>query len=249
MARTGVAGVTQDAVLPGGTFVYRFRPSSRAPTGTTPTSTAGEAITRGLYGALVVQPAAGLVTGVDLVLPFHTQGRTSMFADSDEMRREVLAVGTPVRLRLVNTDQQPRRFALSGTPFRVVALDGVDLNGPTEVQSGQAPRVPAGGRYDLAFAMPAGPVRLSVEGARQAWACCWPRPATSPTRGGGAQGHVRPHDVRDVAAGARDGRRVRRLGHPGAGPAAAAGERAASLWRRPSTAEVPRHSTDHGRRG
>ena len=52
-------------------------------------------------------------------------------------------------------------------PFRVVALDGVDLNGPTDV-SDQALRIPAGGRYDLAFTMPANPVRLSVEGARQA---------------------------------------------------------------------------------
>ena len=163
----GVAGVTQDAVLPGGTFVYRFRVEQPGTYWYHTHQHGREGITRGLYGALVVQPAAGPVTGVDLVLPFHTQGRTSMLADSDQMRREVVAAGTPVRLRLVNTDQQPRRFALSGTPFRVVALDGVDLNGPTEV-SGQALRVPAGGRYDLAFAMPAGPVRLSVEGARQA---------------------------------------------------------------------------------
>ena len=161
----GVAGVTQDAVLPGGTFVYRFRVEQPGTYWYHTHQHGREGITRGLYGALVVQPAAGPVTGVDLVLPFHTQGRTSMLADSDQMRREVVAAGTPVRLRLVNTDQ-PRRFALSGTPFRVVALDGVDLNGPTEV-SGQALRVPAGGRYDLAFAMPAGPVRLSVEGARQ----------------------------------------------------------------------------------
>jgi FtsP/CotA-like multicopper oxidase with cupredoxin domain len=163
----GVAGVTQDAVPPGGTFVYRFRVEQPGTYWYHTHQHGREGITRGLYGALVVQPAAGPVTGVDLVLPFHTQSRTSMLADSDQMRREVVAAGTPVRLRLVNTDQQPRRFALSGTPFRVVALDGVDLNGPTEV-SGQALRVPAGGRYDLAFAMPAGPVRLSVEGARQA---------------------------------------------------------------------------------
>ena len=68
------------------------------------------------------------------------------------------------RLRLVNTEQQPRRFALNGAAFRVAALDGVELNGPTNL-SDQSVRIPAGGRADLAFAMPANPVRLSVEGA------------------------------------------------------------------------------------
>jgi len=132
----GVAGVTQDAVFPGETFVYRFRAE---------------------------QPG----TFWYHTHPFHTIGKTAILGDSDQVQREVVAAGTPVRLRLVNTEQQPRRFALNGAAFRVVAMDGVDLNGPTEV-SDQAIRVPAGGRYDLAFTMPANPVRLSVEGARQA---------------------------------------------------------------------------------
>jgi FtsP/CotA-like multicopper oxidase with cupredoxin domain len=163
----GVAGVTQDAVRPGESFNYRLR-FDRPGTYWYHTHQRGrEGIARGLYGALVVQPATGSGAGVDLVLPVHVIGSTTILAGSDEVLRETVPPGTPVRLRLLNTDQQPRRFGLTGTPFRVVALDGVDLNGPTEV-SGQALRVPAGGRYDLAFAMPAGPVRLSVEGARQA---------------------------------------------------------------------------------
>ena len=163
----GVAGVTQDAVFPGETFVYRFRAEQPGTFWYHTHQHGREGIARGLYGALVVQPAAGPTAGVDLVLPFHAIGKTAILGASDKMRREVAAAGTPVRLRLLNTDQQPRRFALNGAPFRVVALDGVDLNGPTEV-SDQALSVPAGGRYDLAFTMPANPVRLSVEGARQA---------------------------------------------------------------------------------
>jgi FtsP/CotA-like multicopper oxidase with cupredoxin domain len=163
----GVAGVTQDAVFPGDAFVYRFRVEQPGTFWYHTHQHGREGIARGLYGALVVQPATGPAAGLDLALPFHTIGKTAILGGSDQIRREVVAAGAPVRLRLVNTDQQPRRFALNGTAFRVVALDGVDLNGPTDV-SDQTLRVPAGGRYDLAFTMPATPVRLSVEGARQA---------------------------------------------------------------------------------
>jgi FtsP/CotA-like multicopper oxidase with cupredoxin domain len=163
----GVAGVTQDAVFPGETFVYRFRAEQPGTFWYHTHQHGREGIARGLYGALVVQPAAGPTAGVDLVLPLHAIGNTAILGASDKVQRVVAAAGTPVRLRVLNTEQQPRRFALNGVPFRVVALDGVDLNGPTEL-SDQALRVPAGGRYDLAFTMPANPVRLSVEGARQA---------------------------------------------------------------------------------
>ena len=163
----GVAGVTQDAVFPGETFVYRFRVEQPGTFWYHTHQHGREGIARGLYGALVVQPATSSAAGVDLVLPFHTIGKTAILGGSDQVQREVVAAGAPVRLRLVNTEQQPRRFALNGAAFRVVALDGVDLNGPTEVND-QALRVPAGGRYDLAFTMPAHPVRLLVEGARQA---------------------------------------------------------------------------------
>jgi FtsP/CotA-like multicopper oxidase with cupredoxin domain len=162
----GVAGVTQDAVFPGEKFVYRFAAEQPGSFWYHTHQHGREGIARGLYGALVVQPATGPAGGVDLVLPFHTIGTTQILGATDQVQREVVSAGTPVRLRLVNTEQQPRRFALNGTAFGVMALDGVDLNGPTEL-SGQALRVPAGGRYDLAFTMPGHPVRLAVEGARQ----------------------------------------------------------------------------------
>lgn len=174
----GMAGVTQDAMFPGETFVYRLRAEQPGTFWYHTHQHGREGIARGLYGALVVQPAAGPVVGVDQALPFHTIGTTAILGGSDQGQREVVAAGTPVRLRLLNTDQQPRRFALTGTAFRVVALDGVGLNGPTEVTD-QAVRVPAGGRADLAFAMPATPVRLSVEGARRTGVVLAASPDTS----------------------------------------------------------------------
>nr|BFE88515.1 hypothetical protein GCM10020093_111160 [Planobispora longispora] len=94
----------------------------------------------------------------------HTFGGVTTLGASDLPGTREIPAGTPVRLRLVNTDSVPRRFSLDGSPFRVVAVDGRDLSGPSEV-SGVVLRVPAGSRHDLAFTMPARPVRLAVEGA------------------------------------------------------------------------------------
>ena len=95
-----MAGVTQDAVRPGGELQL---PAAVRPAGdllVPPHQRGREGITRGLYGALVVQPATGSGAGVDLVLPFHIIGSTTILADSDQMRCEVVPAGTPVRLRL-----------------------------------------------------------------------------------------------------------------------------------------------------
>ncbi|HZM84900.1 MAG TPA: multicopper oxidase domain-containing protein [Candidatus Limnocylindrales bacterium] len=72
--------------------------------------------------------------------------------------------GTPVRLRVVNTDSTPHRLTLAGTAFRVAAADGNDLHEPGEV-SRVALRLAAGGRYDLTFPMPPGAVHRREPGA------------------------------------------------------------------------------------
>ena len=231
----GVAGVTQDAVFPGETFVYRFTAEQPGTFWYHTHQHGREGIARGLFGALVVQPAAGPAPGVDLVLPFHTIGTTPILGGSDQVQREIVAAGTPVRLRLVNTEQQPRRFALNGAAFRVVALDGVDLNGPTEVAD-QAVRIPAGGRYDLAFTMPDRPVRLTVEGARQAGLVLAGSADAPEPEAAVSEDDLRPHDVRVPPAGARHDGGVRRVGHDRAGPVTAGPERSARVSPRPSTA-------------
>ncbi|MEU9830075.1 multicopper oxidase family protein [Streptosporangium sp. NPDC048047] len=92
--------------------------------------------------------------GLDLTLPVHTFGGATVLGDQDRTIERSAAPGTPVRLRLVNTDDTPHRFTLAGTPYRLVAVDGQDLNGPGGLgRTGL--RLPAGGRYDLAFTMPA----------------------------------------------------------------------------------------------
>ncbi|WP_327040146.1 multicopper oxidase family protein [Micromonospora ureilytica] len=153
----GVPGVTQAAVRPGQEFVYRFR-ADQAGTYWYHTHSASDVGVRmGLYGVLVVRP--GPVTGLDVTVPVHTLAGRQLPAP----RVERVEAGVPVRLRLINTDSTTHRYALAGTAFRVAAIDGVDLRGPTPLVD-TAVLIPAGGRYDLVFDAPATPVALFVDG-------------------------------------------------------------------------------------
>ncbi|MGN9810019.1 multicopper oxidase family protein [Micromonospora sp. BQ11] len=153
----GVPGVTQAAVLPGEEFVYRFRADQAGTYWYHTHAVSDVGVRRGLYGVLVVRPAPA--TGVDVTVPVHTLSGLPLPAP----RVEPVAAGVPVRLRLVNTDSTTHRYALAGTPFRVAAIDGSDLRGPTSLVD-TAVLIPAGGRYDLVFTAPATPVALFVDG-------------------------------------------------------------------------------------
>ncbi|SCF12887.1 Multicopper oxidase with three cupredoxin domains (includes cell division protein FtsP and spore coat protein CotA) [Micromonospora coriariae] len=156
-SQDGVPGVTQAAVLPGQEFVYRFRADQVGTYWYHTHSVSDVGVRMGLYGVLVVHPAP--VTGVDVTVPVHTLSGLPLPAP----RTEPAEAGTPVRLRLVNTDSTTHRYALAGTPFRVAAIDGSDLRGPTPLVD-TAVLIPAGGRYDLTFAAPPTPVALFVDG-------------------------------------------------------------------------------------
>jgi FtsP/CotA-like multicopper oxidase with cupredoxin domain len=76
------------------------------------------------------------------------------------------APGRLVRVRVVNTDNGQIPVWVAGAPFRLLAVDGTDLNGPTPV-TGRYVLVTAGARADLQVAMPADgtPVRVRIAGA------------------------------------------------------------------------------------
>ena len=163
-AEDGVAGVTQNAVAPGQSFTYRFRANQLGTFWYHTHQSSSKEVRRGLYGAIVIDPRAPR-RGLDLTLVSHTFGSTPVLNDADSVTSRAVPPGTPVRLRLVNSDSSPRRFALTGVPFRVVALDGTDLNGPTPLEH-EWVEIAAGGRTDLGFTMPrARPVLLSEDNA------------------------------------------------------------------------------------
>lgn len=160
-AEDGVAGVTQDAVMPGKSYTYRFRPDQVGTFWYHTHQVSADNVARGLYGPLVILPERTKTRGFDYTVVAHNFSGVDVFGTSDRPTRRAVPPGTQVRLRLINSDSFTRRFVLSGTPFRVAAIDGVDVNGPTPI-SGRRLDLGAGGRYDVVFTMPESPVRLGL---------------------------------------------------------------------------------------
>jgi FtsP/CotA-like multicopper oxidase with cupredoxin domain len=150
-AEDGVAGVTQDAVPPGGSYTYEFVVNDPGTYWYHSHEEPQRQVPLGLYGALVVEPKAKLAADVDDVL---------IVGDANDATPQHLAArpGDLVRLRVVSAFQEdvtgtPEMLVLAGAPYRVVALDGHDLNEPQAIGPMQLP-AGSGQRYDLEFRMP-----------------------------------------------------------------------------------------------
>ncbi|MER5212022.1 multicopper oxidase family protein [Streptomyces sp. NPDC002838] len=167
-AEDGVPGVTQNAVRPGGTHVYRFRPDESGTHWYHSHQQTSVQQMRGLFGALIIDPPKPRPADHDWFLAMHSwDTEDTEDADSvpalglaDRLERRRAAPGSRVRLRLLNSDRLTHEFSLTGTSFRVTALDGNAVHGPTPV-SGQKLALGAGARYDVEFVMPDRPVRLT----------------------------------------------------------------------------------------
>jgi FtsP/CotA-like multicopper oxidase with cupredoxin domain len=167
-AEDGVAGVTQNAVEPGGRYIYRFRPEQVGTFWYHTHQDASQGVKQGLFGALVIDPKRR-PRGLDLALPVHTfSGRTAI-GIHDDVWRKAVRPGTPVRLRLINTDSASAKFQLSGMRPSVVAIDGADI-APARVPPGEPIEIGAGGRYDIVFRMPDGVASVEVENSKAALA-------------------------------------------------------------------------------
>ena len=140
-AEDGVAGVTQNAVLPDDRYTYRFRAEQVGTFWYHTHQVSSKEVRRGLFGVLVIEPREAPV-GLDLALAVHTFDGVPTINGSDELERRKVEPGTPVRLRLVNTDSFGQQVTVSGSPFRVVAIDGTDLNGPTPTRRARPSRSP-----------------------------------------------------------------------------------------------------------
>lgn len=188
-AADGVAGVTQNAVQPGQSYIYDFVAADPGTYWYHSHQDTSKQVPRGLLGTLIVEPEN---------LPDYDHDYTLMYHDYTSPIREFLPIvqkivgdidkgavavngtntnlqldaepGELVRLRLINGTAgehrafgDPLRIVVVGTPYKVVALDGHDLNEPQEI-SGQVLPIGAGQRYDLVFRLPdSGVVRLVME--------------------------------------------------------------------------------------
>jgi FtsP/CotA-like multicopper oxidase with cupredoxin domain len=151
-AEDGVAGVTQDAVRQGGRHVYRFVVPDAGTYWYHSHQVSHEQVKGGLFGTFVVQPRDA-APAHELVAPVHTYDGRRTLAGRTGDRRLVTAPGQNARIRLVNTNDGPLVTWVAGSSYRVLAVDGHDVNAPSEIR-GKAVVIPAGGRADLEITAP-----------------------------------------------------------------------------------------------
>jgi FtsP/CotA-like multicopper oxidase with cupredoxin domain len=152
-AEDGVAGVTQDAVHPGESHVYRFVAEDAGTYWYHSHQVSHAQVRGGLFGTLVVLPP-GERDEQDVVAAVHSYDGRRTIDGRTGVSSVAADAGSAVRVRLVNTDKNPLRAWVSGSPSRVVAVDGTDINDPTELRE-EGVVVTAGGRVDVVVTAPA----------------------------------------------------------------------------------------------
>ena len=177
-AEDGVAGVTQDAVQPGQSYTYRFLAKDVGTYWYHSHQDTSYQLPHGLYGALIVEPNSPVVHyDRDYTLMLHEWPQPgNCFSTCPEllMMNSTTATvslaakpGETVRVRIVSAGDDGHLPVLVGAPFKVIALDGHDLNGPTPLQNESLGLFP-GERYDLSFVMPATGSVVLVDGDARA---------------------------------------------------------------------------------
>ncbi|MBV9168723.1 MAG: multicopper oxidase family protein [Chloroflexi bacterium] len=167
-AEDGVAGLTQDSVQPGESYTYDFIANEAGTFWYHSHQQTSSQLPRGLFGALVVEPATGRTAeDRDYSVVLHgVPGHVQINGSYGDVRMDASA-GETVRLRLINAvvagmDGGPETPVLSGADVKVVALDGRDLNAPSPLGPTRIP-LGMGQRADLVFTMPpTGAVQLRL---------------------------------------------------------------------------------------
>lgn len=163
----GVAGVTQDAVMEGESFTYRFVADQVGTYWYHSHQLSHEQVQGGLLGAVVIEPSddtdQASAADVDETALVHIYDAVRTV---NGLEGDVPVDATPgdvVRIRVINTDNGPMSVWVSGAGYRVVAVDGHDVHEPEPV-SGLATLVTAGGRADLELEVPATGARVELGG-------------------------------------------------------------------------------------
>ncbi|MHA6481957.1 multicopper oxidase family protein [Paenibacillus sp. strain BS8-2] len=168
-AEDGVAGATQDAVMPGESHIYRFIADQTGTYWYHSHQHSKEAVEKGLFGMLIVDaPSSASELMEDITVATHVwDGVGFAIGTNTSLQRKTIQPGTPVKLRLLNTDNWTRKVHhITGTPFKVTAIDGIDLNEPDQL-NGTALYLTTGARYDVEFIMPDTPVYISVNQSKK----------------------------------------------------------------------------------
>ncbi|WP_199615159.1 multicopper oxidase family protein [Paenibacillus alkalitolerans] len=154
-SQDGVAGVTQDAVWPGESFTYSFIADHHGTYWYHSHQESSEQAKKGLIGRIVIEPKEKTFQyDKDFAVTMQElDGAGYMINGSTDGLKLNAEPGETVRLRLVNSTNRTQFMGVAGVPFKVISMDGQDLNGPTPITRQFLP-VGAAQRYDLLFEMP-----------------------------------------------------------------------------------------------
>ena len=156
-AEDGVAGVTQDAIGAGDDYVYRFVVDDAGTYWYHSHQVSHTQVLRGLYGPLVVHPNQA-DDRFDVLAVTHTYSGTRTLNGEEDVDPYPASPGQVARVRVVNTDNGAVQV-WSSTPYQVLAVDGRDVNGPTE---GRGSGVRAGRRATTSRSPPP-PVQIGFD--------------------------------------------------------------------------------------
>lgn len=154
-SQDGVAGVTQDAVEPGGEFTYEFIARHSGSFWYHSHQQTSVQATKGLIGRFIVEPKIKpFEYEQDITVTLQRFGSSTMMINSSTKDIHFPAEpGEWIRLRMVNADSRTQNLDVYGGSFKVVSIDGSDIPGPGVIQDQTLP-IGAGQRYDLLFQVP-----------------------------------------------------------------------------------------------
>ena len=164
----GVAGVTQNAVLPGESYTYRFIVPDAGTYWYHSHQKSVEQVRLGLLGAIVVLPKADATStstasvAKDVVALVHTYGQTTTINGQADATVVPFSVNSKARVRFINGDNGPALIGAS-VPFQVLAIDGTDIPGGADLTNTYV-IIPAGGRADLLVGVVTSGVRVGMLG-------------------------------------------------------------------------------------
>ena len=179
-AQDGVAGVTQDAVMEGEDYVYRWVAPHAGTYWYHSHQMSNKQVVGGLLGGIRILPKRPEPGVVDVLALAHLYESQATVNGSTKDLAVEASPGQRVRLRVVNTDNGPQA-AWTGVPFRVRAVDGYDVNKPTPV-TGRSVGIPAGGKVDLEVTTPTDGSAVRVHLAGDVGIVVGPRGAKKPER-------------------------------------------------------------------
>jgi FtsP/CotA-like multicopper oxidase with cupredoxin domain len=151
-AEDGVAGVTQDAVGVGEDHVYRWVAPDAGTFWYHSHQQSHPQVSGGLFGGVLIHPAVREAGVRDVVALTHLYSGQSTVNGESSYPQVQAEPGERIRVRVVNTDNG-FQSVWSNVPYLVRAVDGFDVNEPTEVTD-ESVGVPAGGRVDVEVRVP-----------------------------------------------------------------------------------------------